>query len=173
MQISPYPIFLVEDNELYVKTLEKHLADNLDFSTRIYTFLNGEDCLQNMKLKPKIIILDYFLNSANENASNGLEILKRVKAIDPGVAVIMLSSQDNLKVATDTMKYGAFDYVSKNENSFLRVQNAINNINKMIIKESELRMSRVVKRVLIGWIILLIAISIIMQVFFPQFMRNV
>ena len=168
MKTLSYPIFLVEDNETYLKTLETYLKKNLNYHARIHTFPNGEDCLKNMSLKPKIVILDYFLNSATQDAANGIDILKKIKTIDPEISVVMLSSQDNLQVATDTMKYGAFDYVSKNENAFLRVQNAIGNINKIIIQADELKMSRQVKRILIAWIILLIGASVVIQVFFPD-----
>ena len=102
-------IFLVEDNEIYLKTLEKYLKENLKFNARIHTFLSGEECLKNMSLKPDIIILDYFLNSTTQEAANGLDILKKIDTTYPNVAVIMLSSQDNIKIATDTMKYGAYD----------------------------------------------------------------
>src|ERR1035437_1313719 len=135
-------IFLVEDNEIYLKTLEKYLKENLKLNARIHTVLSGEECLKNMSLKPDIIILDYFLNSTTQEAANGLDILKKIDTTYPNVAVIMLSSQDNIKIATYTMKYGAFEYVSKNESAFLRVHNVINNINKMIVQAAELKMNR-------------------------------
>lgn len=172
MKIVPYPIFLVEDNGIYLKTLEKYLKDNLKFNVHIHTFLSGEECLKNMNLKPKIIILDYFLNSRSQDAANGLDILKQIDKMYPETAVVMLSSQDNMKVATDTMKYGAYDYISKNENAFLRVHNVINNINTMIIQATEIKIGRQVKRILIAWIVLLVGAVIVMQVFFPELMSR-
>jgi DNA-binding NarL/FixJ family response regulator len=165
-------IFLVEDNEIYLKTLEKYLKENLKFNVSIHTFLNGEDCLKNMNLKPHIIILDYFLNSTTEDAANGLDILRKIDTAYPEVAVVMLSSQDNIKVATDTMKYGAYDYVSKNDNAFLRVHNIINNINKMIVQADELKINKQIKRVLIVWIILLIGTAVALQLFYPELMSR-
>jgi DNA-binding NarL/FixJ family response regulator len=129
-KISPYPIFLVEDNKVYLKTLKIYLHAHLKFNIRIHTFSNGEECLRNLKLDPAIIVLDYFLNDKIKNARSGIEILKKIKMTNPEVKVVILSAQDNIKVATDTMKYGAFDYISKNENAFIRIENAINNIYK-------------------------------------------
>lgn len=172
MKTLPYPIFLVEDNSLYLKAFEKYLTEHLKINVNIHTFSNGEECQKNMSLKPKIIVLDYFLNSAAQDAANGLEVLKKIKTTDPNTAVIMLSSQDNIKVATDIMSYGAFDYVSKNENSFLRVLNAINNIDKMITQAYELKISRQIKWVLVGWIILLIGIAVVIRLFFPDLMNR-
>jgi DNA-binding NtrC family response regulator len=172
MKTMPQPIFLVEDNEMYLKTLEKYLKEHLNSNTQVRTFLNGEDCLKNLNMKPKIVVLDYFLNSASPNAMNGLEVLKKIKITNPETSILMLSNQDNIQVATDIMKYGAFDYVSKSENAFLRVLNAIHNIDKIINQAAEIKMGRQVKRVLIAWIILLIAIMVILQLFFPQLMNR-
>src|ERR1035437_2254679 len=120
---QPYIIFLVEDNKVYLKTLKNYLNEHLKFNVRIHTFLDGEECLKNLDLNPEIIVLDYFLNEKIKNAKSGIEILKQIKKKSPEIAVVILSEQDNMKVATDTMKYGAFDYISKNENAFLRIQN--------------------------------------------------
>ncbi len=127
---NAYPIFLVEDNKVYLKALKNYLTENLEMDVKIHTFSNGEDCLESLNLNPGIIILDYYLNSKAEDSAGCIEILKNIKLMHPEIAVIIISAQDNIKVATDTMKYGAFDYVSKNENAFLRIQNAVNNIYK-------------------------------------------
>ena len=127
---SPYLIFLVEDNKLYLKTLRNYLNEHLKFNVQIHLFSNGEACLKELDLNPGIIILDYFLNGKTKEAKNGIEILKAIKITHHEIAVLMLSTQDNMQVATDTMKYGAFDYISKTENAFIRIQNAINNIYK-------------------------------------------
>jgi len=125
-----YTIFLVDDNKVYLKTLKNYLSEHSKFNVCIHTFSNGEDCLKNLNWNPDIIILDYVLNSKVTNAKNGIEILKIIKKTRPEIVVVILSTQDNMKVATDTIKYGAFDYVSKTENAFLRIQNAVNNIYK-------------------------------------------
>jgi DNA-binding NarL/FixJ family response regulator len=171
IQVPVYSVFLVEDNEIYLHLLKKHLAEHLKMNVQIHAFSSGEECLRNMKLKPKIIILDYFLNTTSPNAMNGLEVLKKIKAASPETEVVMLSSQDNIQVATDTMKYGAFDYVSKNENDLLRVEHAINNIHKMIAQQAELKTNRQVRWVLIAWIFFLLAGILVMQLFFPEMMR--
>lgn len=161
------PIFLVEDNSLYLKALEQHLKANATNGTPIRTFTNGEDCLKNMALKPKIVVLDYFLNTRSLGAMDGLDVLKRIKITNPETMVLMLSSQDSIKVATDTIKYGAFDYISKGENAFLRIQNGINNIEKIIEQGAQIKQSKQTRNILIMWIILLLAIMAIQQIFFP------
>ena len=43
----------------------------------------------------------------------------------------MLSGQDKLEVAIDSMKHGAYDYVIKGETAFSRMENILNNINEL------------------------------------------
>ena len=120
-------IFLVDDDPLYLKGLELYISGNIG-SLLINSFETGEECLQHMKLKPSIVVLDYFLNSKNPKASNGLNVLKQIKQFHPKTKVIMLSSQDSLNIAIDCIENGAYDYISKSHSSFIRINNIIKNI---------------------------------------------
>jgi DNA-binding NtrC family response regulator len=42
--------------------------------------------------------------------------------------VLFLSGQDRLEVATNTVKFGAYDYIVKNDTTFAKLENSINNI---------------------------------------------
>lgn len=120
-------VFLVDDDPLFLKALELSISSNLGSAT-INTFQTGEACLQNMKLKPAVVILDYYLNSEIPYAWDGMSILKQIKKINPKTKVIMLSSQDSLNVAIDCMEKGAYDYVSKSRASLVRINNILKNI---------------------------------------------
>jgi two-component system, OmpR family, response regulator len=119
-------LFLVDDDPLFLKALEIEFAQNTGSAIR--TFATGELCLKNISLNPDIIVLDYHLDSVEKNAINGLETLDRIKAINPLIPVIMLSSQDKIEVAVNCMKHQAFDYYVKSETAFLRLQKAITTI---------------------------------------------
>jgi two-component system, OmpR family, response regulator len=116
-------LFLVDDDALFLKALEIEFSLNTD--SEIQTFSTGEDCLAAISQNPDVIILDYYLNSIDKNAINGLETLDRIKAVNPELPVIMLSSQDSIDVAVNCMKHHAFDYIVKSETAFLRLQKAI------------------------------------------------
>ena len=64
-------------------------------------FSNGENCLDKMHENPDVIILDYYLDGIKADAANGLEILKKIRVTNPDVYVIMMSGQDDLKVAVE------------------------------------------------------------------------
>ncbi len=98
--------------------------DHADFE--IETFATGELCLAALSRNPDVIILDYYLDGVDKNAINGIETLDKIKAFNPEIPVVMLSSQDKIDVAINCMHHKAFDYVVKSETAFLRLQKAIN-----------------------------------------------
>lgn len=120
-------IFIVDDDTLYLMALEQSILNKLP-SIKIKTFLTGESCLQQMKLKPDIVILDYFLNSNVAYAWNGLTILKQIKKLNPKTKVIMVSAQDSLDIAVKCIDNGSFDYISKSESAFVKINNVLINI---------------------------------------------
>jgi len=119
-------IFLVDDDALFLKSLEIDFLQQADFD--IKTFATGELCLESLSHKPDLIILDYNLDGIVKNAMNGIETLDKIKVIDPDVPVVMLSSQDNIEVAINCMHHKAFDYVVKSETAFFRLQKILTSI---------------------------------------------
>lgn len=120
---SKISLFLVDDDAVFLKTLEIEFLHHTDFS--VETFATGELCLANLSHCPDVIILDYHLNGIDKNAMNGIETLDRIKALNPGMPVVMLSSQDKIDVAISCMHHKAFDYVVKSETAFLRLRKNI------------------------------------------------
>jgi DNA-binding NtrC family response regulator len=119
-------IFLVDDDALFLRSLEIEFTESTD--SAIKTFSTGELCIKQLSQNPDVIVLDYYLNSIDIKAIDGLETLDRIKAANPNIPVIMLSSQDKIDVAVNCMKHQAFDYIVKSETAFLRLQKAITTI---------------------------------------------
>ena len=116
-------IFLVDDDAVFVKSLEIDFRKHADLD--IESFATGELCLEKLSLNPDVIILDYLLNGIDKNAMNGIEVLDKIKAINPDIPVVMLSQQDKIEVAINCMHNKAFDYVMKSETAFGRLQKII------------------------------------------------
>ena len=116
-------LFLVDDDALFLKSMEIEFLQHGDFT--IETFATGERCLENLSGNPDVIILDYYLDGIDKTAMNGMETLDKIKAINPDIAVVMLSSQDKIDVAINCMHHRAFDYVVKSETAFIRLQKII------------------------------------------------
>lgn len=129
-------LFLVDDDALFLKSLEIEFLDHADFE--IETYSTGELCLVNLSNNPDVIILDYHLDGIDRDAINGIATLDKIKEHNPEIAVIMLSSQDKIEVAINCMHHQAYDYVVKSETAFVRLQKIISSIFEMRKMKKEL-----------------------------------
>jgi DNA-binding NarL/FixJ family response regulator len=136
IQENKIHLFLVDDDALFLKSLEIEFHHHTDFT--VETFATGELCVENLSHDPDVIILDYHLNGIDKNAMNGIETLDKIKALKPDIPVVMLSSQDKIDVAISCMHHRAFDYVVKSETAFVRLQKIITTIYKYKKMEKEL-----------------------------------
>ena len=119
-------VFLVDDDIMFIESLKHSLNEN---SADIRIFPTGEDCIKNViKEEPEVVVLDYYLNSTHPKALNGIQVLNKIKHNRPETEVIMLSSQDSVAVAVDTLKYGAYDYIAKGQSAFVQIKNDIKHI---------------------------------------------
>ncbi|MDB5284375.1 MAG: histidine kinase [Bacteroidota bacterium] len=134
--VNKIVLFLVDDDAVFLKSLEIEFLQQADFA--IETFSTGELCIENLSHNPDVIILDYHLDGINKNAMNGMETLDKIKALNPDIPVVMLSSQDKIDVAIACMHHKAFDYVVKSETAFVRLQKIITTIFQYKKMEKEL-----------------------------------
>jgi DNA-binding NtrC family response regulator len=119
-------IFLVDDDAVFLKSLEIEFLHHGDFS--IETYPTGEKCIEHLSHGPDVIILDYHLDGVDRSAMNGMQTLDKIKAIKSDIPVVILSSQDKIDVAIDCMHHRALDYVVKSETAFTRLQKIITDI---------------------------------------------
>ena len=136
MKIDKIKLFLVDDDAVFLKSLEIEFLQHADFIIEAYS--TGELCIKNLNNSPDVIILDYHLDGIDKAAMNGLETLDKIKAINPDIPVIMLSSQDKIDVAINCMHHRAIDYVVKSETAFIRLQKIITSIFSYRKMEKEL-----------------------------------
>ena len=134
--LEPIKLFLVDDDAVFLKLLEIDFLQSANFD--IETFATGELCMAGLNRCPDVIILDYYLDGIEMNAMNGIETLDIIKAYNPDIPVIILSSQDKIDVAIDCMHHRAYDYVVKSETAFIRLQKIITSIFRYKKMEKEL-----------------------------------
>lgn len=99
-------VFIVDD-EPSISRLLSHWVKN-QWGYKVEVFEHGADMLENLNRGPQLILLDIMLPDIN-----GIEILKKVKAANPHLPVIMLSAQGSVEVALESLRLGAFDYFPK------------------------------------------------------------
>lgn len=117
-------VFIVDDDP-FTCLLYKKFLSNLGFS-KTHHFLNGQDCLNKLHLNPEIVLLDHQMHEIT-----GFEILKKIKRSMPNAAVIMVSGQEDMTTALDSLRYGAFDYVIKDNNETTKIKNALERLSSL------------------------------------------
>ncbi|MGP8215498.1 MAG: response regulator [Bacteroidia bacterium] len=134
-----FSVFLVDDDKMFLSSLKNSLTSEFKKGLEIATFTSGEECLENVNGKPDIVVLDYLLNNDEHPQSmDGIKVLKEIKKMDyRNILVIMVSGQDKLQVALDSIKNGAYEYVTKSESTFVRIRNIIKNAIEGIKSERE------------------------------------
>lgn len=124
MNKSNPTIFIVDDEPLLSEMLSDYLKQQYA-GFKIESFPTGEVCLQNLHKNPDAIVLDYYLNSKEKDAANGIDILKEIKKQNKVLPVIMLSSQKSYATASQTIMYGAVHYVIKGQDAFEEIYELI------------------------------------------------
>ncbi len=153
MRNQKYPlIFIVEDNTAYNKLIFNHLRSHKLINTE--SFLSGEECLKNIHRKPDIIIQDYLLDGIS-----GLDVLVATKKKYPSTDFVFLSGQDNIEIAINCMRFGAYDYIVKDQYALIKLSDKIN---KILIHRELINNNKRFKR---GIIFFSIALSIIILIF--------
>ena len=117
-----------------------------------------------MHKNPDIVLLDYML----EGELNGLQVLKKIKSTNPDTEVIMMSAQEKLEVAVNSLKHGAYDYIVKNDSAMNRMSSLIGRIcklNKLIEENKQVKKIRTFILIAMG---VLLTILIILNQLFPR-----
>ncbi len=153
-------IFLVDDEPIQNEMLKDYLAERFNFQFQLFD--NGEEALKNMVQNPAIVILDYHLNAHKAEAKNGVQILAEMKDKNPDTQVIMVSGQDKIQVAVDSMKYGAYDYIVKGETAFARMENTLKRIHELADSKYAYEASRKSIRFLIIAMVCIIILSFLL-----------
>jgi DNA-binding NtrC family response regulator len=115
-------VFIVEDDPIFGTILEHNLKLIEDYT--VYRYTTGKECLANLYRKPFAMTLDYSLPDMN-----GKEILKKAKESLPELEVVMISGQEDIAIAVNLIKEGAYDYFEKKDIDIMpRLSNILNKI---------------------------------------------
>ncbi|MCC6720817.1 MAG: sigma-54-dependent Fis family transcriptional regulator [Bacteroidia bacterium] len=124
-------VYIVEDDPLYGKIIQYNLSLNPDIEAKLFS--NANDFLNKLEENPDLITLDYSLPDMT-----GEEVLKRIKKYNPNIPVVIVSGQENLKTAIKLLKDGAYDYLTKDEETKDRIWNIIKNIRENLDLKEEI-----------------------------------
>ncbi len=134
-------IIVIEDEAAIRRVLTKILSEEND----TYKVYEAEDGLIGIE-KIKNDDFDLVLCDIKMPKMDGVEVLEAIKKIKPEIPVVMISGHGDLDTAVNTMRLGAFDYISKppDLNRLLNtVRNALDR--KELVVENKLLKKKVSK----------------------------
>ena len=101
-------ILIIEDEAAIRRVLGKILSEEND----TYKVQEAEDGLEGIE-KIKNEDYDIVLCDIKMPKMDGVEVLEAIKKIKPEIPFVMISGHGDLDTAVNTMRLGAFDYISK------------------------------------------------------------
>lgn len=102
---SPNILVIDDDNEVSY-SLARVLSSR---GYQVATAGSGEEGLKLVRTAlPEMVFLDIRMTGMS-----GLEVLQRLRTIDPHAVVILMTAYGTTQTAIEAMKYGAFDYIVK------------------------------------------------------------
>ncbi len=106
LKLPPARILVIDDNRAVVDILAVCLGEE---GHTILSALTSDEGLKLVTLfQPDLVLLDIVLPGMN-----GMEVLKRIRSINPSTRVVMLTGNIDPSVARTALELGAVAYVDK------------------------------------------------------------
>jgi DNA-binding NtrC family response regulator len=100
-------ILVVDDDKNICKMIEINLRKEKIYDVKSVT--SGEACLKFIREEiPDLVLLDIQMPGID-----GIETLKRIRDEDPRIPVVMMSAHGTIEKAVESMKLGAYDFITK------------------------------------------------------------
>jgi DNA-binding NtrC family response regulator len=138
MQLKDLSIFLVDDDLFSLQLME--FAVRSKGMERVSSFTSGSECLNALTEEPDVIFLDHQMDHVI-----GTEVLKAIKRFNPDIYVVFVSGQQQVEIAVESLKYGAFDYIVKDEKLTERIDavlEKIETVRQMLKRRSPSKLRR-------------------------------
>jgi len=116
-----YKILAIDDKLSFLSFLKNNL---INIGYNVTTIADSNNAIKEFKKN----IYDCILLDVKIPGVNGLELLQISLKNNPSIPVIMLSGQSNIKIAVESIKLGAFDFIEKPidvEKLHITIKNAI------------------------------------------------
>ena len=99
-------ILVVDDEIEACNVLNEFLSSK---GHEVFTALDGPTALKEVhKVKPHMVLLDMIMPGMG-----GVDVLKKIKELDPHISVVMVTVVADQEQAKKTLELGAFDYITK------------------------------------------------------------
>lgn len=103
---DPRTVLVIDDDESLRRVVEFNLQEE---GYRVLTAADGQTGLDRLQSTR----VDLVLSDVRMPEMDGIELLARIKAMQPDLPVVLLTAHGTIDSAVEAMKLGAFDYLTK------------------------------------------------------------
>ena len=100
-------ILIAEDEVDLLHGLGRTIAMEIDCDIQLVQ--NGRDALEIIQRQP----VDLLLTDIRMPDMDGMELLKRTRAVDPYITVVIMTAYGTIEQAVEAIKGGAYDFITK------------------------------------------------------------
>lgn len=131
---------LIVDDEPDIREI---LRDRLEgYGYRVITAVNGEEALTAIETEdPDLTFLDIRLPGMD-----GMDVLKKVKGMNPDSIVVMITAYGTIEQAVEAMKHGAYDFITKPLNPSLIQMTVTKALERKTLIDENIYLRREVQR---------------------------
>lgn len=125
MKDKPLTILLIDDDAGFASLVKHLLGQQNNYSFDVVWESETDKILETLKSDKQfdLILIDYFLPG-----NNGLEIAQKILDSNYQIPIVLLTTNRDIQIAIDAMKYGVVDYLLKEDVSETTFPRTIVNI---------------------------------------------
>jgi len=125
-------VFILDDDPVFTDVLRFFLE--LQGFTNVQCYSNGKEYLNNLYQLPKLVLMDYVVGDVD-----GKHLLEETLSFDSDIIAVVISSQQDIETAVETMRLGAFDYLAKDDLLKPRLEKLFGVIETLSIKVENIK----------------------------------
>lgn len=166
-------VYFIDNDDQYIRDVLSNFEDVNDYNVQIYSrskdFFSDFVLLKPSRKNVSIVFVSTILEmDDNGNPVEIIDVLKKIKQINPKSEVILYSDNDDINLVSSAFHFGAYTFIKKNENFLLRLENNIKGIlsqKNFILKKQS---SWFVTKLFIIFFLLIAGSIAFVYILFPQ-----
>ena len=141
-------IAIIDDDKLFAHAMKANIENYFSSEKiRIKLYEIGELFFENLEINvPHIVLLDINLDSKYHDAVSGMTILEKIGESGANTNVIMVTSEIKTSTAIKAFRFGAKDFVVKNENVYQQVNENLDRIRPTLFKKEKFNLRQLLAK---------------------------
>jgi response regulator of citrate/malate metabolism len=116
-------VIIIEDSEIIADLIKKFITDKFGY---IVKWFDSAEAYFKQIVKGDLVFLDFYLDSKNRNAMNGLDFLKKLDEYDLQIPVVTISGITDKKIIEELKRHKIVNFIDKDAPEFwTRLENEV------------------------------------------------